>query len=278
MRDSVRPGLVVLVTGATSGLGRHLAERLASLGATVVVHGRDAGRVHDTCGAVARLGGTPVGCMADFASLSEVAKAARELNSGSLPCLDVLVSNAGVGPGAPGAARELSRDRHELRFAVNYLAPYLLTRALLPLLERSADPRIINVVSGTQAPIDLDDLPMDRGYEGWAAYRRSKLALVSFTIDLAAELGDGARVVCVHPADLMPTPLVAETGFTPVSTLDQGADAVLAPLTAPRAQSPTGVFYKGSAPAQPHADALDQARRRALRLSTERLLALLPEP
>ena len=271
--DTVRRGLVVMVTGATSGLGRLVAERLACDGATVVVHGRDAGRVEDTCGAVARLGGRPVGCVADFASLGEVAATARTLVTGSLPCLDALVNNAGVGPGAPGAARELSRDGHELRLAVNYLAPFLLTRALLPLLARGADPRIINVVSGSQAPIELDDLRMDRGYEGWTAYRRAKLALVSFTMDLADELGDAARVICVHPADLMPTRLVADTGLPPVSTLDQGADAVLAALMTPRSASPTGVFYAGTASALPHADALDPARRQALRLSTERLLA-----
>lgn len=210
--------------------------------------------------------------MADFASLSEVAEAARTLSSGCQPRLDALINNAGVGPGAPGAPRELSRDGHELRFAVNYLAPYLLTRALLPLLARGADPRIINVVSGSQAPIELDDLRMDRGYEGWTAYRRSKLALISFTMDLAAELGNAARVSCVHPGDLMPTRLVADTGLAPVSTLDQGADAVLAVLIAARAQSPTGVFYAGRAAAVPHADALDPAIRHALRLSTEHLL------
>jgi NAD(P)-dependent dehydrogenase (short-subunit alcohol dehydrogenase family) len=273
LADSARGGPVVMVTGATSGLGRQLAERLACLGATVVVHGRDAGRVRDTCDAVARRGGTPMGCVADFASLSEVAKAARTVNSGSLLYLDALINNAGVGPGGPGAIRELSRDGHELRFAVNYLAPYLLTRALLPLLARGVDPRIVNVVSGSQVSIELDDLQMDRVYAGWTAYRRAKLALVSFTIDLAAELGDAARVVCVHPADLMPTRLVADTGLKPVSTLDQGANAVLAALMAPRSESPTGVFYAGTVSAQPHADARDPARRRALRLSTERLLA-----
>jgi NAD(P)-dependent dehydrogenase (short-subunit alcohol dehydrogenase family) len=273
MADSALCGLVVMITGATSGLGRLLAQRLASLGATVVVHGRDVGRVQETCDAVASLGGTPIGCVADFASLSEVAKAARTLNSGSPPHLDALINNAGVGPGAPWTARELSSDGHELRFAVDYLAPYLLTRALLPLLARGVDPRVVNVVSGTQAPIDLDDLRMDRGYEGWTAYRRAKLALVSFTMDLAAELGDAARVICVHPADLMPTRLVADTGLTPVSTLDQGADAVMAALMAPWPQSPTGVFYAGTASAVPHADALDPARRHALRLSTQRMLA-----
>lgn len=240
----------------------------------MVVHGRDTGRVDQTCGEVARLGGTPIGCVSDFARLSEAAETADVLNSGPLPYLDALINNAGVGPGAPGAARELSHDGHELRFAVNYLAPYLLTRALLPLLNRGADPRIVNVVSGSQVPIELDDLRLDRGYEGWTAYRRSKLALVSFTMDLAAELAGAARVVCVHPADLMPTRLVAETDLTPVSTLGQGADAVLAALLAPRPAGRTGVFYAGTAIAQPHADALDTAKRQALRLSTDRLLKL----
>lgn len=265
---------VVMVTGATSGLGRALAERLAVRHATVVVHGRDVGRVRGTCDAVERLGGTPIPCVADFAGLREVMHAARTLNSGPPPRLDALINNAGIGPGAPGANRELSRDGHELRLAVGYLAPYALTRSVLPLLARADDARIVNVVSGIQAPVDLDDLRMDRGYEGWTAYGRAKLALIAFTMDLAGELGDTARVTCVHPADLMPTRLVEETGLLPASTLGQGAEAVLAVLNVPRLDAPTGCFYQGTVAAQPHPDALDLVKRQALRETTERLLSV----
>ena len=81
-----------------------------------------------------------------------------------------------------------SRDGHELRFAVNYLAAFLLTRLLLPLIERSAPARIVNVTSAGQAPIDFDDVMLERNYNGIQAYCQSKLAQVMLTFDLAEEL------------------------------------------------------------------------------------------
>jgi NAD(P)-dependent dehydrogenase (short-subunit alcohol dehydrogenase family) len=115
--------------------------------------------------------------------------------------LDVLVNNAGIGTGGRAAAeRELSEDGHELRFAIMYLAPFLLTRLLEPLLVRSAPARIVNVASAGQAAIDFDDVMLERDYSGVQAYCQSKLALVMLTFDLADELrGVGVTANCLHP-------------------------------------------------------------------------------
>ena len=139
---------------------------------------------------------------ADLAALAEVAALAAAVEQAA-ERLDVLVSNAGVGftDADGGDGRELSADGHELRFAVNYLAGYALTRRLLPLLRRSAPARIVQVASAGQMAIDFDDVMLERGYDGVRAYAQSKLAQIMFTLDLADEL-DPAEVTAtaLHPA------------------------------------------------------------------------------
>ena len=131
--------------------------------------------------------------------------------------------------------REVSRDGHELRFAVNYLSGFLLTHLLLPTLRRSAPARIVNVSSAGQHPIDFEDVMLTRGYEGTRAYRQSKLAQVMFTIDLAEQLKDsGVTVNCLHPATFMNTNMVIESGYAPTSSVEEGADAILQLATSPR--------------------------------------------
>src|SRR4029077_7294342 len=124
---------------------------------------------------------------ADFASLAEVRAMAARLAAG-VGGRDALVNNAGIGSGGGVAPRALSRDGIELRFAVNYLAPFVLTRTLLALLQRSAPARIVNVSSAGQQALDFDDLMLEHGYSGWRAYCQSKLAQILFTFDVAAEM------------------------------------------------------------------------------------------
>jgi NAD(P)-dependent dehydrogenase (short-subunit alcohol dehydrogenase family) len=145
--------------------------------------------------------------------------------------LDVLVNNAGIGSGVQGAPRKESADGYELRFAVNYLAPFLLTGLLLPLLRRSAPARIVNVAAAGQTPIDFDDVMLKHGYDGWRAYQQSKLAQVMFTFELAERLraaGEGGVTVnALHPATLMNTKMVHESvGYT-MSTIEEGVEATL---------------------------------------------------
>lgn len=263
---------VVMITGATAGLGLHLAEQLASQGVTLLLHGRNPDRLDELCRRL-RTGGTTVHpYLADLSVLDEVRELGHRVVAEQAR-LDVLINNAGVGPGPEGAERELSKDGHELRLAVGYLAPYELTRLLLPALRRSDAARVVNVGSAAQADIDHEDLSMSGAYHGWVAYGRANLALASFTVDIAEELApEGITVNCVHPADLMPTALVRETGLAPRSTVQEGGDAVLSLALSAERASATGGYYSGLQASAPHDDVLDPGKRLALRESTERLL------
>jgi NAD(P)-dependent dehydrogenase (short-subunit alcohol dehydrogenase family) len=168
----------VLVTGATSGLGRALVQRLAEAGATVVAHGRNASRLARTREEIREGSGRVVDTIqADLAELAQVHRMADEVLE-RYPRLHALVNNAGVGFGPPGGARELSVDGIELRFAVNHLASYLLARRLAGRLVECAPARIVQVASAGQLALDRADPFTEHHYDGVTAYRRSKLAQV----------------------------------------------------------------------------------------------------
>ncbi|MPZ60304.1 MAG: SDR family NAD(P)-dependent oxidoreductase [Propionibacteriales bacterium] len=266
-----RTGQVVLVTGATDGLGRYLTGELTAGGASVVAHGRNPsklGRLRDDLGVET--------VRADLARLRDVDAMADELLE-RVPRLDVLVNNAGVGFGPPGGERELSGDGIELRLAVNYLAGYRLTRRLLPLLVESAPARIVNVSSIGQQPLDFDDPMLEASYDGITAYRRSKLAQVMFTLDLAHELRDrGVTVNALHPATFMNTSMVFEHGAAPMSTVEEGGAATLRLVTDEALAAVTGRFFDGRREARPDRTAYDeQARARLRRLSDELVTSTL---
>jgi NAD(P)-dependent dehydrogenase (short-subunit alcohol dehydrogenase family) len=263
---------VVLVTGATSGLGRWLVERLGARGATVLVHGRDQARVEATVAALGQQGAAAVGYQADLASLDQVRRLAAEVAVRG--DLTALINNAGVGFGPPGGDRELSADGYELRWAVDYLAPVALTTALLPTLRHNAHSqyaRIINIGSIGQYPIDFRDVNLDEGYSGVNAYRRAKLALAAWSFDLAErERAAGVLVNCIHPATFMDTAMVRQSAATPLSTVEQGGQAVLRLLYE---ADTSGDFYDGGRLAQAHPDAYDPLLRADLRALTAAQLA-----
>ena len=217
-------GVAVLVTGATSGIGRATAEALARRGARLLVHGRSPRKLSETVEGLSRDGALVDGFAADLSSLSETARLAREVSaSGVEP--DVLINNAGVGFGRDQGHREESRDGHELRMAVNYLAPLLLSEDLLSAgLPRRA---IVNVASVGQQPIDFDDFMTTRSYDGELAYCRSKLALIMATFDLAAR-HVGVVLHALHPGMFLDTAMVRECGIEPRGPASNGADATVA--------------------------------------------------
>ena len=221
----------ILITGTSSGHGRYIAERLSEQH-EVIAHDRQ---------------------MADLAKLENVRRLAREVGT-----VDVLINNAGIGY---GTAREVSADGHELRVAVNYLAPVLLMRSL------NVRQSVLNIGSAGQASIDFDDVMLERAYDGITAYRRSKLALAMATFDFAAERPD-LRVNIVHPATFMDTPMVRKGGGTPKHTVAYGGDNTLRVLASPL----TGQFFDQDSPARAHADAYAVDLRAHLRTLTDRLL------
>lgn len=268
MRDKT-----VLVTGATDGLGRALAGELGDRGATVIVHGRDPDRVAEVTSEVRSRGGTgSEGVVADFADLAAVRRLAAEIDTG-WDRLDVLVNNAGIGGGSSGA-RETSKDGYELVFAVNYLATFLLTESLVPLLKRSAPSRVVNVASVGQAPVNFDDVMLERSYDPWRAYAQSKLAMIAWGFDLAERLDPAAvTVTSLHPATLMPTKLVTQWFGRTSSTLAEGTEATLRLVVSRDLDGVTGRYFDGTREARAADQAYDADARRRLREISQRLTA-----
>jgi NAD(P)-dependent dehydrogenase (short-subunit alcohol dehydrogenase family) len=256
-------GKTALVTGSTDGVGRVVAHRLGELGARVLVHGRDRARGEEVVAEIKKSGGKAEFLAADLASLAEVRRLAQAVLA-KTDRLDILINNAGIG--TAGTTRQTSADGHELRFAVNYLAGFLLTRLLLPLLKASAPARIVNVSSAGQQAIDFADVMLTRGYSGSRAYRQSKLAQIMFTIDLAEDLeGSGVIVNCLHPATYMNTTMVRRAGVTPASTVEQGAAAILNLAAGPALAGRSGLYFNGLREARADRQAYDPAARRRLR-------------
>jgi NAD(P)-dependent dehydrogenase (short-subunit alcohol dehydrogenase family) len=266
-----KPGQpVMLVTGATSGLGREVAIRLAAGGAHVIVHGRDSARGAEVIAEITKAGrGSARFYSADFASNAEVRRFAESILR-DYQRLDVLVNNAGVGSVPPG--RDATPQGVEYRMQVNYLSGVLLTRLLLPRLLASKPARIVNVSSLSASPIDFDDPMMEKNFSAMRAYGQSKLSQVMFTIDLAQELeGKGVTVNALHPATLMPTAMVAKAGFAPRSTIDDGAKAVLHLVLDPDVG--TGQFFNGPNPGRAHPQAYDADARARLKKLTDEIIA-----
>jgi NAD(P)-dependent dehydrogenase (short-subunit alcohol dehydrogenase family) len=261
----------IVITGATDGLGKALASELAPSGARLILHGRNDEKGKTL---IEELGPRSTGELewrrADLASLEEVRGLAEDLADEDR--IDVLVNNAGVGTAGP---REESVDGYELTFQVNYLAPFLLTRRVLPLIKGSAPARIVNVSSAGQAPIDFSDVMLERDYTGVQAYCQSKLALVMFTFDLAEELeGSGVTANCLHPGTYLPTNMVRRAGVEPVTPLEDGVEATLRLVASPEVDAINGHYFDGTSESAPHPQAEDPEARRQLRELSEELTGL----
>jgi retinol dehydrogenase-14 len=205
-RTNLMAGKTVLVTGSTGGIGRATAEGLARLGARVAVTGRDITRTQAAAAKIAAAAANPAvdAFAADLSAQAEVRRLARQV-LGTYPRLDVLVNNVG----GFWARQHLTADGLEYTFALNHLAPFLLTNLLLDRLTASAPARVVTVSSGAQAlgKIDFGDLQGERAYSGQRAYNQSKLANVMFTYELARRLaGTGVTATVLHPG-------VARTAF-----------------------------------------------------------------
>jgi NAD(P)-dependent dehydrogenase (short-subunit alcohol dehydrogenase family) len=268
-------GKTVFITGSTDGVGRHVATQLAKAGAKVLIHGRDAARAKALSDDIARAGGSaPAFYQADLGSLAETRKLAERVIADNKR-LDVFISNAGIGSQNEGPQRRESRDGHELRFAVNYLSGFLLARLLLPLLKTSAPSRIINVASLGQHPIDFADVMITRGYSGSRAYAQSKLSQIMFTIDLADELkGSGVTANSLHPATYMNTTMVRAGGIAPMSTVEQGGEAILHLVCGDDVANKSGLFFNGMNEMKANSQAYDAQARAKLRELSLKLTGL----
>jgi NAD(P)-dependent dehydrogenase (short-subunit alcohol dehydrogenase family) len=253
---------VMLVTGSTDGIGRETALELARRGATVILHGRDLGRCQRALDeAVRSTRNSSLGCFAaDLGSLQEVRRLAEDIRA-QYDRLDVLINNAGIFM----TSRTLSRDGYEMTFAVNHLAPFLLTYLLLDLLKKSAPSRVITVssVAHQRARLELDNLQGEKRFTGYGAYALSKLGNVLFTYELADRLqGTGVEAFCLHPGAIG-TKLLRE-GFGGMSggTVKQGADTPVYLASAPEVAAATERYFVHRREEQPTPLARDTALRK----------------
>ena len=257
-------GKVALITGSTSGLGENVARRLGAMGATVIIHGLNEEAGKRIAAEITSKGpGKAVYFPGDLASLKEVDAFADRVKA-AYPKLDLLINNAGIGGASNGERRE-SADGYELVFQVNYLSHFHLTQKLLPLLQKSAPARIVNVASIGQRAVDFNDVMMQNNYQTMAAYSQSKLAQIMFTISLAEKL-DPARVTvnCLHPATMMDTPMVTSTGRKPMASVEDGAAAVMQLAVGKALAGRTGLYFNQMNEGRANQQAYDAAARQRL--------------
>jgi NAD(P)-dependent dehydrogenase (short-subunit alcohol dehydrogenase family) len=271
--SSEPPPRTILITGATDGLGRAVAERLAASGHRLILHGRDPGRLDSVASELGKVaaGPAPETVLADLADLRQVRGLSEQVH-GLTDRLDVFVSNAGIGSGAPDLReRQVSADGHELRFAVNYLAGFDLALRLLPLLRAAGSARIVNVASLGQAPVDFDDVMIERDYSGSRAYGQSKLAQITSGFTMADRLDPGvATVNSLHPSTLMPTKMVVAEYGRSIDTLEEGEIATRRLVEDPELSRVTGKFFDRLREARVHESAYDpQVRSRLWQLSLD---------
>ncbi len=250
MTDPQRKPLY-LVTGATDGIGRALAQALAATGAGVILHGRNAEKLAAALAEARAASGNDDlhTVQGDFASLADVARMADDVAT-RFPALNVLINNAGH----LTDHRQESADGFELTFAVNYLAPCLLTRKLLPTLRANAPARIVNVASTAMGGglVDFDNLQLERGFDGWQAYANSKLMNILFSNVLAERLAGSGVVSNALCPGLIDTNffhtnnLFADRYDSMQSFMRTPAEGALVPLylaTAREAGDVTGQFF-----------------------------------
>jgi NAD(P)-dependent dehydrogenase (short-subunit alcohol dehydrogenase family) len=263
-----------LITGATDGVGRLVAKQLAAKGFRMLVHGRSRERGESLVREIEAAGGKATFLQADLASLAEVRKLAAAVKAETAK-LELLINNAGIGSTGDKPGRQVSADGHELRFAVNYLSGFLLTHLLLPLLKAAAPSRIVNVASAGQKALDFDDIMLTRSYDGTDAYRHSKLAQVLFTVDLADELkGTGVIANTLHPSTYMNTTMVRQSGTTPISTVEQGAEAILQLAVSPALEGRSGLYFNVLRETRADPQAYDPAARARLKALSLELTGL----
>lgn len=261
-----------MITGATDGIGRQTALVLARQGCRLVLHGRDASKGEQILRESGEAGSPDcVFYTADLASLRATAELAVRVRE-DRPDINVLINNAGV----YCPERKLSTDGFEMSFAVNYLAPFLLTTELLDVLQKNSPSRIVNVTSIAyrNAVIPYDDLNWEKSYNGWKAYKASKLALVLFTFMLARRLeGSYVTANCLHPGAVDTKMLRSVSPDTRGVSIQEGAVNSIMLATSLNVQGASGLYFENQSAVEASPAARDLVEQEKLWRLSEKLVA-----
>lgn len=263
----------ILLTGATDGIGLETAKQFAALGHTLLIHGRSDTKLQDTKQLLETVEGAGVikTFRADLSKMSEVVALVDAVKA-EFSGLDVLINNAGVFKLADGVAE----SGHDLRFLVNTVAPYLLTKELLPIM--TSDARVVNLSSAAQSPVNLAALRGEVSLSDGQAYGESKLAITMWSFHMAKELGSsGPAIIAVNPASFLASKMVKEAYGMSGNDLSIGADILVRASLHPDFSDATGRYYDNDQQrfSNPHRDALHANKNAQLVAAIEDLIPTL---
>lgn len=260
----------ILITGATDGIGLETAKMIAPEGHTLLLHGRNPKKLEAAIDTVSKIAGagTIKSYRADLSVLKEVEDLAAKV-SADYPQLDVLINNAGVFK----MSNPLTHDGYDARFIVNVVAPYMLTKALLPAL--GSNGRVVNLSSAAQAPVNAQAFLNKQSFSDGEAYAQSKLALTMWSFEMAKDLGsDGPMIVAVNPASFLGSKMVKEAYGREGHDLRIGADILYRAALSDEFANASGRYYDNDRKsfAQPHPDALSSAKNKQVIAAIDQLI------
>lgn len=271
----------ILITGSTDGIGKLAAIKLAQDGHTLYLHGRNEEKLKYVISEIKTLSGNDniSGFVTDLSDLNATKKMANTV-AAELPKLDVLINNAGVFT----SSVDKTDAGFDIRFAVNYFAPYILTNTLLPLLQKSETPRIVNLSSAAQAPVFLDALVGHASISVQAAYAQSKLALTMWSFYLA-KAEPNITCIAVNPGSLLNTNMVKVAYGQHWSSADKGANVLYQLAVTDRFANNSGKYFDNDLSSKDgielgnfnsaHPDAYDEHKVAELIKTTEELMPLV---
>ncbi|MRX27213.1 SDR family NAD(P)-dependent oxidoreductase [Kangiella sp. HZ709] len=263
---------IILITGATDGIGFETAKLLVKTEHRIIIHGRSEDKLNQVRQELLTVEpkSSVDTCLCDLSDIQQVYDFASRIKS-QYDSVDILINNAGI----LKTKNTLTKERIDIRFMVNTLAPYILTKQLLPVMPN--DGRVINLSSAAQARVDLKALMGEGELTDIDAYAQSKLAITSWSNFMAKNLVNGPSIIAVNPGSLLGSKMVKEGFGVSGSNLSIGADILYRAALSEEFADATGKYYDNDSKqfSTPHTDSLEEAKQQQLITKMEELFTKL---